>query len=114
MDKTQTNQLNFEAVAWGALLIWWGITELVDFLPAGVGAIGTGLILLGVNTARARNGIPVSGFSVTIGILALLWGSLELVGVVFSLPFEIPVFAILLIALGVIVLATQRPGSKEQ
>jgi len=29
----------------GALIIWWGITELVNFLPDGTGAIGIGLIL---------------------------------------------------------------------
>jgi hypothetical protein len=48
--------------------------------------------------------VPMSGFSLAIGVLALVWGGLELAGVLLSLPFELPVFAILLIVLGVIVL----------
>ncbi len=114
MNNTQTQNRNFGAIAWGAVFIWWGITELVKFLPEGTGAIGIGLILLGVNIARSRNGIPVSGSTTTIGILALVWGGLELVGATLSLPFELPVFAILLIVLGVIVLAPELTGNRNQ
>ena len=104
MKNTQSMNRSFEAIAWGAIFIWWGITELVKFLPDGTGAIGISLILLGVNAARALNGIPTSAFSITLGILALLWGGLELAGAVLSLPFELPVFAILLITLGLLLL----------
>ena len=114
MNNTQTLNRNFEAIAWGAVFIWWGITELVKFLPDGAGAIGVGLILLGLNAARSLNGIPASGFSTTLGILTLLWGGLELAGSVLSLPFELPVFAILLIVLGVIVIAPELTGSRNQ
>ena len=107
MKYTQTLNRNFEAIAWGALFIWWGITELVKFLPEGTGAIGIGLILLGLNAARALNGIPASSFSITLGILALVWGGLELAGSVLSLPFELPVFAILLITLGLLLLGRE-------
>jgi hypothetical protein len=104
MNITPTLNRNFEAIAWGALLIWWGITELVSILPNGFGAIGVGLILLGVNAARARNGVPTSSFSTTLGILALVWGGLELAATVLRLPFGLPVFAILLITLGLLLL----------
>jgi hypothetical protein len=114
MNDTQTMNRNFEAIAWGALFIWWGITELVPSLPDGTGAIGIGLILIGVNIARSLNGLPVSRFSMTLGILALVWGGLELVGVLLSLPFEIPVFAILLIVLGAIILAPELAGKRNQ
>jgi len=114
MNNTQTLHRNYEAIAWGALFFWWGITELANFLPDGIGAIGVGLILLGVNAVRSRNGIPISGFSTTLGILALVWGGLTLIGVVLSLPFELPVFAILLIVLGVIVLGRELKGRKNQ
>jgi len=114
MDNIQTLNRRFDAIGWGALFIWWGTTELLNFLPDGTGAIGIGLILLGVNAARSRNGIPASGFSTTLGILALVWGGLELAGVVLSLPFEIPVFAILLIVLGVIILKGGLTGSRNQ
>ena len=111
MNNQQTLDRDYEAIAWGALLIWWGITELIQFLPDGTGAIGIGLILLGVNAARSHNDIPISRFSITLGILALVWGGLELAGAILSLPFEIPVFAILLIVLGVIVLWREVAGS---
>lgn len=114
MENTQRLNHNFEAIAWGALLIWWGITELVNFLPDGSGAIGAGFILLGVNAARSRKGIPINGFSTALGILALVWGGLELAGVVLNLPFELPVFAILLIVLGVTVLALELSGNRNQ
>ena len=104
MENAQTSNRGFETVAWGAFFIWWGITELFPFLPHGAGAVGIGLILLGLNAARSRNGLPTSGFTTTLGILALVLGGLELAGSVLSLPFEIPVFAILLLVLGVIVL----------
>lgn len=114
MNNTQTMNRNFEAIAWGALFIWWGITELFSSLPDGVGAIGIGLILIGVNITRSLNGIPTSSLSTTLGILALVWGGLELVGVLLSLPFEIPVFAILLVVLGVIILAPELTGKRNQ
>lgn len=114
MNNTQTLNRNFEAIAWGGLFIWWGITELVTSLPEGTGAIGIGLILIGVNIARLLNGLPASRFSTALGILALVWGGLELVGVLLSLPFEIPVFAILLIVLGAIILAPALAGKRNQ
>ena len=112
MNNTQTINRRYDAIGWGALFIWWGITELFQFLPEGSGAIGIGLILLGVNAARTRMGIPSSSFSTTLGILALVWGGLEFAASVLSLPFEIPIFAILLIVLGGIILAHEFSGSK--
>jgi hypothetical protein len=114
MNTTLSIKRNFEAVGWGALFVWWGITVLIPSLPNGTTAFGTGLILIAVNIARRLNGIPVSSFSTTIGILALIWGGLELVGVHVNLPFELPIFAILLIALGVIILALELSAKQNQ
>jgi hypothetical protein len=104
MDTTKNISRNFDAIGWGALFIWWGISVLVTSLPVGTVAIGTGVILIGVNVARKLSGVPISRFSTTVGILALVWGVLELVGVLLNLPFELPIFAILLIVLGLIIL----------
>ena len=112
MENTQTLNRNLETVAWGALFIWWGITELIPGLPHGTGAIGIGLIFLGLNLARSLNGIPTSGFTTTLGILALVLGVLELAGSVMHLPFELPIFAILLIVLGGILLARELIANK--
>jgi hypothetical protein len=114
MNKSPTLNRNFEAIAWGSLFIWWGITELVKTLPDGTGLIGIGLILLGLNAARYANGIRINGFTTTIGILALVWGGLELAGAILRLPFELPIFAILLIVLGLIVMVGQLSGRKDK
>ena len=113
MDTTKKLGRNFDAIGWGALFIWWGISVLVTSLPVGTVAIGTGVILIGVNVARKLSGVPISRFSTTVGILAFVWGVLELVGVLLGLPFELPIFAILLIVLGVIVLWPELTGTKN-
>ncbi len=114
MNNTQALYRNFGAMTWGGLFVWWGITELVPSLPDGSGAIGIGLILIGVNIARWFSGIPASRFSTTLGILALIWGGLELAGVLLSLPFELPIFAIVLIVLGVLVVTPGLPARRSE
>ena len=56
MNTTKTLNRNFEAIAWGALFIWWGITAMVPSLPNGTTALGIGLILIAVNVARRLSG----------------------------------------------------------
>jgi len=107
MENVRTLNRNLEVMAWGALFVWWGITELFPFLPHGAGTIGVGLILLGLNVARLLSGVRASGFTITLGILALVWGGLELAGSLLALPFQIPVFAVLLIVLGAIMLVRE-------
>ena len=112
MENTQTLNRNLEAIAWGAFFIWWGITELFNFLPHGTGAIGIGLIWLALNAARALKGVSISGFTVTLGVLALVLGGLEMASSVLHLSFELPIFAILLVVLGAIMLARELIANK--
>lgn len=112
MENTRKSNRNFEAMAWGALFVWWGITELVRVLPNGTALVGVGLILLALNAARYLSGTPISGFTTTLGILVLIWGGLELAGAFMSLPFELPVLSILLIVLGAITLMRELAGAK--
>jgi hypothetical protein len=114
MDAIQAKNRTFEGLAWGAFFIWWGITELYPSLPSGAWALGFGVIMLGLNAARSLNGLPTSGFTITIGVLAVLWGGLEMAGVFLNLPFELPVFAIVLIVLGVILLARTLAGKEAK
>jgi hypothetical protein len=110
MDDIQVRNRTFEGLAWGAFFIWWGITELYPSLPSGAWVLGFGVIMLALNAARSANGLPTSGFTITVGVLALLWGGLEMAGVFLNLPYELPVFAIVLIVLGVILLARTLAG----
>ncbi len=101
MNENARINRSIDALGWGALFIWWGITLLVK-LPSGVGLIGVGLILLGASLARSLQGSRISAFTTTIGVLALVWGALEMAGTV--LPYSLPVFPILLIVLGLMIL----------
>jgi hypothetical protein len=110
MDNIQVRNRTFERLAWERFLSWWGITQMFQFLPSGSWALGSGLILISLNRARLRNGLPTSGFTITVGILALVWGGLEMAGAFLNLPFELLVFPTLLIVLGVIMLARHLTG----
>ena len=114
MNDLQALNRRLEAIAWGAFFVWWGLTELFPSLPGGIGAIGIGVILLGLNAARSMNGIPASGFTTTLAILALVLGALEFSRQLLRLPFKVPVFGILLIVLGVIFLARELAGKRSQ
>lgn len=114
MEQQQAFNRRLEAIGWGAFFVWWGVTELFQSLPEGIGAIGIGLLLLTLNAVRSRNGVPTSGFTTTLGILALVLGGLELAQVVLDLPFELPVFGILLIVLGMIILGRELTGNRSE
>jgi len=104
MENTRKSNPDLSTIAWGAIFILWGIIEMLPSLPEGIGALGIGAILIGLTLARRSKGEPTSAFTTTIGILALLWGGLELARPLLHLSFELPIFAILLLALGLIIL----------
>jgi hypothetical protein len=104
MENTRRLNRTLETIAWGVFFVWWGIAEM-KFLPHGIGNIGVGLVMLGLNAARSLSAIPTSGFSTTLGFIMLAYGSVELAGTLFRLPFTLPTFSILLVVLGIVVLA---------
>ncbi len=106
MDKEMKLESMLEKTAWSALLIWWGLCFIPRFLPNGLDAAGTGIILLGAGVIRRAGGMRVNGFSVGAGILCLVWGVLDMTVSVFHAASKPPVFAILLMVLGAIVLAS--------
>lgn len=113
MENARKLTPDLGTIAWGALFILWGITEMFESLPEGMGAVGIGIILVGLNLARLWKGQPTSGFSTTLGILALLLGALQLARPYLHLSFELPIFAILLLALGSIMVGSSFRGSKN-
>lgn len=106
-----SNNQTTNRIVWGLLFVLWGISIFFDRIPFGVGVAGTGVILLGVKAVRTLKGIPTPGSTTVLGILTLLWGTLELLrpiaDPVLHLPFQLndwAIFSILLIAVGVILL----------
>ena len=85
MENTRKLNPDLGTLAWGALFILWGITEMFQSLPEGTGAIGIGILL----------------------------GALQLARPYLHLSFELPIFAILLLALGLIMLGSSLRGSKN-
>lgn len=81
-DKAALNK-RLEAVAWGSFLIMLGGFMFVpeEIIKGGWWSIGLGLIFLGLNAARYFNGLRMSGFTTALGILSVIGGVLDLVGV---------------------------------
>ena len=104
MERTGSMDGLLEGLAWGMLLVWWGLSFVPHFLPNGLDAAGTGIILLGVSGARRLMNLPVRGFTLGFGILTLVWGVLDMGRSVLHLNYRPPVLAILLALAGVLIL----------
>ena len=81
LEKVALNK-RLENIGWGLFLIMWGGSALVpdEAVSDGWWSIGAGLIMLGLNVARYRNQIRMSGFTTFLGIMAIISGVLELMG----------------------------------
>ena len=62
---------NLAVFGWGALFVWWSLVLMIDPITFGMGAMGTGLILLGINAIRAMKGIKPLGSSTNFGVTIL-------------------------------------------
>jgi hypothetical protein len=89
-----------ETIGWGCFLVMFGGYALVPHtvVAEGFWSIGVGLIMLGLNAARYLKGIKMSGFTTALGVLSLIGGVLQLMGI------EVLEGAFLLIILGAMLL----------
>jgi hypothetical protein len=94
-EKEALNK-RLESIGWGLFLVMIGGIGLVPetTVPNGLWSIGVGLIMLGLNAARFYNGIRMSGFTLVLGVVALLTGIGDMAGL------DLPVFPIILILIG--------------
>ena len=91
-----------DAAAWGLFFVWVGVA-LIAHIGWGLGLLGVGVITLGGQLARKYFSLTVERFWVVVGLLFVLGGVWELLGLQFSL---VP---ILLIVAGVaLLLSTMR------
>jgi hypothetical protein len=98
-QKTALNK-RLEDTGWALFLIMVGILWLIpgERIPDDTWLIGAGLIMLGINGVRYIKGINMSGFTLVLGALALVAGLCGLAGV------KLPLFAILFILIGAIII----------
>lgn len=116
MGKKGTYNHNLSVFGWGTLLIWWGISVMIDPITLAMSAMGTGLIMLGVNAVRSFKGIPTVQTTTILGIIALAWGALDQARM--SLGYtEGASFALLLVVIGLVIWVTvllpQHPTTAE-
>jgi hypothetical protein len=73
---------SLETAAWGAFLIMLGGFMFVpeQIIKGGWWSVGVGVIFLGLNAARYFNGLRMSGFTTFLGIISIIGGILDLVG----------------------------------
>lgn len=93
-------------IGWALFFILTGVIWLLpaDRLPPGTWLIASGLLLLGLNAVRSIAKVPISWFTVTIGVLALLAG----VSALWAL--RLPLAAICLVFFGLWLLVRQLRG----
>jgi hypothetical protein len=80
-EKATLNK-RLEMIGWGCFLIMLGGFWLVPHtvIARGFWSIGVGIIMLGLNAARYFLKIRMSGFTTFLGIISLIGGILQLVG----------------------------------
>jgi hypothetical protein len=80
-EKAALNK-RLETMGWGCFLIMLGGFMFVpeEIVKGGWWSIGVGLIMLGLNAARYFNGLRMSGFTTFLGIISVIGGVLDLVG----------------------------------
>ncbi len=105
MKKEIPIERRFQAVAWGILLLWWGLRWWpLAFLPNGSGLLGTALIFFGANVARKSLGLETLPNNTKLGVLAFALGALLLSSELFGVPSNVPLFEAALIGIGAIYL----------
>src|SRR6185436_9154883 len=95
LTKTALNK-RLEESSWGFFLLMIGALLLlpIGLVPQGTWLIGAGLIMLVLNCVRYVNGISASGFTVALGLVAIIVGLTSFFGL------RPPLFAIFLALIG--------------
>ncbi len=88
------------SISWALFLIMIGGLFLVPAgtVPESTWLLGVGIILLGLNAIRFQNKIPMSWSGVVLGTVALIVGIAGFVG------FQLQIFPILIIIIGISIL----------
>ena len=108
MDNNNKLDKRYRTIAWGALFILVGTLTIIPGDQTNLAIIGGGIILLGLNLGRSISKIPMNGFTLALGAIVLLSGVVALISSQLGFHFEIELFPIILIAIGVYWLIPER------
>lgn len=100
MSDLKLRNKHYTVFAWGVLFLLLGVLMLIPGDQSAIFVLGAGIIFLGLNLVRKLNHIPVSLFSTILGVLALGLGAVALFRHVLHVHFELPIFPVLLIWIG--------------
>ncbi len=80
-EKARLNK-RLETIGWGLFFIMLGGFAFVphELVAKGLWSIGVGVIMLGLNITRYFNKIKMSGFTTFLGVISLLSGVTQLLG----------------------------------
>lgn len=101
MNNNYQLDKRYRTIAWGAIFILIGILSLVPGDQTSFGLLGSGAILLALNLWRSLSKVAVNGFSLALGAAGFFTGALLIVRSELGLHFEVELFPIILIAIGV-------------
>jgi hypothetical protein len=105
MNEIKILNKRYAAIAWGSAFLLLGVLMLIPGDQNAVFVLGAGIILLSLNLARRMRQIPVSTFSITLGVLATGLGMYALLRPLLHAPrFEVDAIPLVLIVIGLYVL----------
>ena len=96
-----------DAVCWFLFFAWVCFMIFVRTMPAGMGALGVGTIVLGGAAARLLLGSTVTTFWIIIGSAFFLAGVGEMLGI------DLPFLPFALLVCGVLLLFHRRSGRRR-
>lgn len=97
VENVAAMQARLSALGWGLFFVWVGVVMLLDFGSA-IGALGVGIITLGVQVVRKLFGLALEGFWVAVGVVFAAGGIWALYEI------NLPLVPVLLVVAGVILL----------
>jgi hypothetical protein len=109
-ERTGRLETLMDDLGWGVLLIVTGVLWLIPSggVPSGTWLMVAGFVILIFNTARHIHGLPVSGFAVVAGLIALVAGAGE------ALSISLPLIPIALIVVGVCMFLASEEGHRSK
>jgi hypothetical protein len=109
IDTTRRNlDSRLDALGWGLFFLMSGGALLVPALPNGSWLVGVGALFLGLSAVRFSVGLPVSGFGVVVGVVAVVAGSSAVAGI------AVPWLALALVACGLAIVTGQLTHRTRQ